>query len=118
MWTNRGILKAVLLVLVLFCNLVSASPWQQGQAIFQQKCVLCHGWQGKGDGKLARLIKGAPPANFTLSTLTMQAMEDMVRRGGAANGRSDSMPPWQSELTDEQISAVTLYIYSLRKESE
>ena len=33
-----------------------------------------------------------------------------TRKGGAAMGRSEFMPPWGLELTDEQIKDVVFYL--------
>ena len=40
--------------------------------------------------------------------------ELIVRRGGKALGRSEFMPPWGNELTDEQISDVIAFLRSIR----
>jgi mono/diheme cytochrome c family protein len=37
----------------------------------------------------------------------------IVRNGGKAMGRSEFMPPWGEELTDEQINDVVHYIDTL-----
>ncbi len=37
----------------------------------------------------------------------------IVRKGGKEMGRSEFMPPWGEELTDEQISDVVHYIDTL-----
>jgi len=36
--------------------------------------------------------------------------EKIIRQGGAATGRSEFMPPWQDELSDEQVGDVVAYL--------
>ena len=40
-------------------------------------------------------------------------MRLIVRGGGKSMGRSEYMPPWGEELTDEQIDDVTTYLQSI-----
>jgi mono/diheme cytochrome c family protein len=41
-----------------------------------------------------------------------------VRTGGKALARSEFMPPWGEELTDEQISDVVSYLQSINVRHE
>lgn len=86
----------------------------RGSAVFQTYCVLCHGKQGLGDGRLAP-GKDPPPANLTRSTLKDAEKRLIIMKGGAAVGRSPFMPPWGEELTDEQIADVIAYTNFLKK---
>ncbi len=40
--------------------------------------------------------------------------ELIIRRGGKALARSEFMPPWDKELTNEQISDVIAFLGSIR----
>jgi mono/diheme cytochrome c family protein len=33
----------------------------KGPALFSAYCTVCHGWEGKGDGPMAKSLKVAPP---------------------------------------------------------
>ena len=33
----------------------------KGPALFTAYCSVCHGWEGKGDGPMAKSLKVAPP---------------------------------------------------------
>lgn len=85
-----------------------------GQQIFQQRCVLCHGVNGEGDGRMAKVIKEPPPFDLTASRIPDEYMKDIIAKGSEAMGRSKHMPPWGDSLTEVQIEAVMLYIKALR----
>ncbi len=85
----------------------------RGEIVFQRYCVICHGAQGKGDGRAARLHK-PPPANLTASAAPREYIGQVVRKGGEAMNRGKGMPPWGEQLTDEQVTDVLNYVFSLR----
>jgi len=86
-----------------------------GRAIYLGRCALCHGKQGKGDGKMVRIIKDPPPFNLTLSRANDKYLHDIIARGGEAMGRSAKMPPWGTDLSDKEIAAIILYLKTLRQ---
>ena len=81
----------------------------RGGIVFNTYCVLCHGENADGKGRLAE-GKVPPPANLTLSLLTDSMKEDIIRKGGGAVGRSPFMPPWGEELSNEQIKDLIYYL--------
>ena len=81
----------------------------RGSIVFKTYCVLCHGSKGDGKGRAAEYYN-PPPANLTLSKASDEYKENIIRRGGAAMGRSPFMPPWGQELTDEQVKDVVYYL--------
>ncbi len=85
----------------------------RGEIVFQRYCAICHGKEGKGDGRAARLHT-PPPFNLTASTAPREYLGQVVRKGGEAVGRGKGMPPWGEQLTDEQITDVLNFILSLR----
>ena len=86
-----------------------------GRAIFLGRCALCHGKQGKGDGKMARIIKDPPPFNLTLSRIDGKYLRDIIAKGGEAMGRSPRMPPWGTDLSDKEIDSIIMYLKTLRR---
>ncbi|PJZ58962.1 c-type cytochrome [Leptospira barantonii] len=86
----------------------------RGSIVFRTYCVLCHGESGDGKGRLS-VGKVPPPANLTITKLTDGQKEDIIRKGGAAVGRSPFMPPWKDELSDEQIRDLISYINLISK---
>jgi len=71
-----------------------------GAALFESKCVLCHG----GDGK--RGVGGA--TDLTISTLSHDSAVKVVSNGRLA------MRPFKEEMSAEEIEAVVRYAESLR----
>lgn len=84
----------------------------RGSLVFFNYCVTCHGPNADGNGRAARLYDPRP-ANLRASDKNLAYMRLIVRRGGKAMGRSEFMPPWGEELTDEQIDDVTAYLQSI-----
>ena len=84
----------------------------RGSLVFFNYCVTCHGPNADGNGRAARLYDPRP-ANLRASDKNAAYMQLIIRRGGQAMGRSEFMPPWGEELTDEQIADVTSYLQSI-----
>jgi cytochrome c553 len=95
-----------------FKNTVEASVIR-GRIVYQSYCILCHGAEGKGDGRAARLHK-PPPFNLTLSAAPREYIESVVRKGGEAMNRGKGMPPWGEQLTDEQTNDLLNFLFSIR----
>lgn len=85
----------------------------RGNLVYQNYCALCHGKEGKGDGRAARLHT-PPPFNLTLSGAPRDYIAQVVRKGGEAMGRGKGMPPWGEQLTDEQTNDVLNFLFSIR----
>lgn len=85
----------------------------RGDIVYKNYCVLCHGVKADGLGRAAK-IYNPKPANLVLSDKNAAYKEMIIRRGGAALSRSEFMPPWNDELTNEQISDVVAFLESLK----
>ena len=84
----------------------------RGSLVFNNYCVTCHGANADGKGRAAKLYNPAP-ANLRKSDKNAEYVRLIVRLGGKALARSEFMPPWGEELTEEQIGDVTLYLQSI-----
>lgn len=84
----------------------------RGSLVFFNYCVTCHGPNADGNGRAARLYDPRP-ANLRASDKNEAYMKLIVRNGGKSMGRSEFMPPWGEELTDEQVSDVVAYLQSI-----
>ena len=84
----------------------------RGNIVFQNYCVKCHGVNADGNGRAAKLYNPRP-ANLVTSDKNDLYKETIIRKGGAAMARSEFMPPWGEELTDEQIADVVAYLRSI-----
>ena len=95
----------------------NAPAGQEGESIFQTRCFVCHGREGKGDGPAAAGL-GASVRDLTNSTWQESTSDEtiraVIRNGARAVGGSTAMAP-NPDLTDEQIGSLVQYIRSLRK---
>lgn len=73
----------------------ASGPDAEANKIFETRCVACHGATGIGDGPAAASLD-PKPANYSDATwqesVTDQQIEDAIAKGGAAVGKSVSMP--------------------------
>lgn len=88
----------------------------RGGLVYANYCVTCHGINADGNGRTARLYSPRP-ANLRATDKNADYVELIVRKGGEAIGRSDKMPPWGEELTDEQIRDVVFFVKSFAAKS-
>lgn len=85
-----------------------------GLSVYQSRCMLCHGQNAEGDGRMSRIIKSPPPYNLTKSDVPLEYVKLIVEKGGELIGRSKQMPPWGDQLSEEEIDAVSEYVLTLR----
>lgn len=86
----------------------------RGSLVFMNYCILCHGTNADGQGRAAKQYN-PKPANLRKSFLPKEYWEQIVRKGGKAMGRSEFMPPWGEELTEEQVNDLVNYIGSINE---
>jgi cytochrome c oxidase cbb3-type subunit III len=79
----------------------------RGRIVFKHYCVLCHGERGDGVARAAKLYGSK---TLAIGARTAEYYENIIRKGGEATGASPSMPPWQDELSDEQIRDVLSFL--------
>src|SRR5215831_10254435 len=82
---------------------------ERGRIIYEQRCLDCHGSEGRGDGRKA-LSLSPRPGNLISAATSAKSDEDLLKI--IANGRTE-MPAWKDELSDEQQRDVLAYIRSL-----
>lgn len=115
----RNALGLALVSLVSFQSSALAADLQNGKTLFSQRCAMCHGEQGGGDGPLAATMPdGQKPRNLAVGEnkyATNDAkLTELLQKGGAAVGLSVLMPP-QSDLKLEQLTDLIAFVNSLRK---
>lgn len=86
-----------------------------GREVFEQNCIMCHGADGKGTGRLAADLP-VKPADLTDCKLTDEDPvllgQGVIRHGGPHRGRS-SMPAFGTVLSDSDIVDVAHYVRTL-----
>lgn len=87
------------------------------KALFQSKCVVCHGSTGTGDGPGAAALNPKPRAfadGAWQTAVTDEQIENVILMGGAAAGKSPAMPgnpdlQAKPELVKELVKLVRGY---------
>ena len=82
-----------------------AAKAARGGALFAQQCASCHGAEGLGDQAL-----GAP--NLT-DGIWLYGGERLDIQRTVHQGRGGVMPAWTGRLSEEQITALAVYVHSL-----
>ena len=93
---------------------VTQELFSRGEALYQKQCSVCHGLEGRGDGKASYLLY-PKPRDFVgdkfrlISTTNQQATDDdlfeVITRGMAGS----SMPPWE-HLSEKDRWALVYYV--------
>jgi mono/diheme cytochrome c family protein len=85
----------------------------KGKALFQKKCVACHGPEGKGDGPMGKMLD-PPAADFT-SAASKKKSEDELRKIIENGVPNTNMAAWKGSLSDDEIKDLLAYVLTLRK---
>jgi mono/diheme cytochrome c family protein len=93
------------------------SASQAGETIFQTRCFVCHGREGKADGPASTGL-GATVQDLTnpgwQNSTTDETIGSVIRNGAKSVGGSAAMAP-NPDLSEAQIQSLVLYIRGLRK---
>ena len=84
--------------------------------LYARHCAGCHGPAGKGDGAGAEVIRSLMPdlSNATaMGKATDTYLFEMIKKGSSQFGRSNAMPAWGMQLTDDEIRGLVAYIRTL-----
>jgi cytochrome c oxidase cbb3-type subunit 3 len=85
---------------------------KRGEVVYKTNCILCHGVNADGKGRAAKLYD-PPPANLTRSDKNDDYKTFIIRLGGKAMGRSEVMPAWGGQLSEQEIADVVRYLRSI-----
>ncbi|MGH7236812.1 MAG: c-type cytochrome [Nitrospiraceae bacterium] len=84
---------------------------ERGRAIYLDRCAVCHGPQGRGDGPEAPFLSPRPASLISAGTSVKSDAEFLAV---IANGKPrTAMPAWKDRLSEEQRREVLAYIRSL-----
>lgn len=95
-------------------ELAAGDPAAEAKEIFQNRCTVCHGEHGKGDGPGSAALD-PKPRNFTLvewqESVTDEHIHKIIIYGGIAVGKSAAMPAnpdldGKPEVVDEIVKIV------------
>ena len=93
---------------------IASYVWADGvKDLYEDRCASCHGSGGKGDGPAGKMLQPAPQSFATaLKGKTDDYLKKVIKEGGAAVGKSASMPA-SSDLSDDQVKSLADYIKHL-----
>jgi len=81
-----------------------------GAKIYAEKCALCHGPNGKGDGPGGAALNPKPRDHTDGKYMNARTDEQLLEV--IHNGKG-SMPAWKGILTEDQMKAVLQHVRSL-----
>lgn len=105
----RPALLAALVVMVGLPNTVLAGNSEEGQKLFQEKCVRCHNDDGSGNTVIGKALGAAD-----LRSTDVQKKSDADFYAQIDKGKGN-MPPFGTGLDKAQISALVAYVRELGK---
>lgn len=111
---------AVVLVFLL-AGPASAQPRgdaKNGRELYLEKCTLCHGGQGEGwdwTKKVAKPPVPVPDLAQVAPQRSDQFLFDVVKGGGEAVGKTRFMPPFEFQLSDQEVRDLVAYMRSLSR---
>lgn len=91
-----------------------------GKATYEERCALCHGAAGAGDGPLAENLTDKP-SDWTagggrLAGMDDQQIFDVIVGGGGAIGGSEAMPA-NPQLSESGVWDLVAYVKSLKTDA-
>lgn len=92
-----------------------SGPVIRGSLVYKTYCRFCHGEEGRGNERVTSLYDRQ---KLMIGSGDAAEFEKMIRKGGDALGRSKYMPPWEDELSDEQIKDIVAYLQVLTNQVE
>jgi len=106
-WTGKVIWGVnVLVATIMICP--SAKADEKSAALYKQKCVMCHGADGKGETPAGKAMKARDFHSPDVAKETDAELAEIVKKG------KGKMPAYGSKLSDEEIKGVIEYIRSLK----
>ena len=92
---------------------VTPADIEQGRAVYEQHCAVCHGPEGRGDGKLATSLSPRP-GNLISAQTSAKSDQELLKI--IANGRPrTAMIGFRDHLSEAEQRTVLAYIRSLVK---
>ncbi len=85
----------------------------KGKALYEQRCVVCHGPKGKGDGPAGKSL--VPPAVDFTSPASRKKSSTELQRIIEEGKPGTAMSSWKGQLSAGEITDLMAYLDSLKK---
>jgi len=86
-----------------------------GRELYARYCTACHGSAGDGEGPLAELIEGRPPADFTDAEFMAHETPDEFFQVVTYGLPGSAMPEWGEILTAQERWDLVAHLWALRQ---
>lgn len=88
--------------------------------VYVEFCILCHGKEGYGDGRLALKLNNYPKTNLMVDvkSISRRGVRRAIMLGGTMGDMSKHMPPLGEELTSDEVDGLTELVWLLRTNHE
>lgn len=86
---------------------------ESGRAVYQERCVSCHGSSGRGDGPVAKAMGTMVPANLVDADWKHGDTPERVLAVLNNGVKDTSMPGYRGIVPEDQLKAVAAYVYHL-----
>ena len=103
-----------------YCGKEAYACVTYGANVFHERCSLCHGSDGHGEGILSMQIKNYPNTNLLESKRgkDIASLTKIIRYGIGSGTSSREMPPWGDELTAAQLDSVAMFVQLLHSKRD
>ena len=88
---------------------VPAKSEDKSAAAYKQKCISCHGVDGKGDTPAGKAMKVRSFASPETAKMSDQELADIIEKG------KGKMPKYGASMNSDEIKAMVAYIRTLAK---
>jgi thiosulfate dehydrogenase len=88
--------------------LLGALKSANGMALYGERCAVCHGIRGRGDGPLGHKL--APPASDLTSESTQRKSDEELLKIIETGKSLTTMPSFEGQLSEQEIRDVVAYL--------
>ena len=96
----------ILLIILGLAGMAAGDELATGESLYEAKCQICHGANGRGDGPAASALK-PKPRDFTNPEFWQNNADDKIKRT-VTTGKG-MMPAFSFD--DDEIKAITDYMH-------
>jgi len=106
---KKVVLTIILMTTGIFASEINTALMKQGEDIFKQTCIGCHGADGKGVDQGGFTVQ---PRNFSKTILSEDQIFHIAKKGAFYWGAVvTGMPAWEYVYDDASLRAVAHYIH-------